>query len=121
MYNDPLCKPWTSRTWAPVGFASRDEFVAQDREVEKKGAGVEEARLETAANGNRYANGNGFTNEKGYANGNGHANGKGHLNGDGAMNAPRAMNGNGVDNGALNGTRNGLGNGVANGDGTAKV
>ena len=23
MYNDPACKPWTSRKWAPPGYTSR--------------------------------------------------------------------------------------------------
>lgn len=36
MYNDPNCKPWTSRTWAPVGFSSRDEFLLQDKAVKTK-------------------------------------------------------------------------------------
>lgn len=31
MYNDPACKPWTSRTWAPHGYASR-----KDVEIENK-------------------------------------------------------------------------------------
>lgn len=31
MYNDPSCKPWTSRTWAPDGFASRHDVAEHNR------------------------------------------------------------------------------------------
>jgi len=31
MYNDPSCKPWTSRSWAPAGYTSRYDLVAQDK------------------------------------------------------------------------------------------
>lgn len=27
MYNDPNCKPWHSRAWAPPGFETRDDLV----------------------------------------------------------------------------------------------
>ncbi|KAI0781709.1 general substrate transporter [Irpex lacteus] len=49
MYNDPNCKPWTSRTWAPEGFASRDDIVAQDKaNLARKSpiVGLEEGRTE---------------------------------------------------------------------------
>ena len=61
MYNDPLCKPWTSRAWAPEGFASRDDLIAQDRaaEMRKSPEGVEEARDEKAGNGEALVNGTG--------------------------------------------------------------
>ena len=48
MYCDPNCKPWTSRTWAPEGFADRDDIVEAGRAAEnrKSPEGVEEARTE---------------------------------------------------------------------------
>ena len=36
MYNDPKCKPWTSGSWAPVGYSSRREFMVQMKAVETK-------------------------------------------------------------------------------------
>ncbi|KAJ7734214.1 general substrate transporter [Mycena olivaceomarginata] len=30
MYNDPACKPWTSRQWAPLGYSSRREPDGSD-------------------------------------------------------------------------------------------
>ena len=50
MYCDPNCKPWTSRNWAPEGFASRRELIEQGRAAEahkplEAGAG-EESRHE---------------------------------------------------------------------------
>ncbi|KAI0050085.1 general substrate transporter [Auriscalpium vulgare] len=36
MYNDPACKPWTSSTWAPEGYANRDELRQKIREEEAK-------------------------------------------------------------------------------------
>ncbi|KAH9884210.1 general substrate transporter [Cubamyces lactineus] len=52
MYCDPTCKPWTSRTWAPAGFSSRQDLVEQARAAEmhkplEAGAG-EETRYEKA-------------------------------------------------------------------------
>ena len=29
MYNDPDCKPWTSRSWAPTGYSSRYDLIQQ--------------------------------------------------------------------------------------------
>ena len=29
MYNDPNCKPWTSRAWVPPGMTSRDDIKAE--------------------------------------------------------------------------------------------
>ena len=48
MYCDPDCKPWTSRSWAPEGFASRADLVVQGRAAElgKAPLGIEESRLE---------------------------------------------------------------------------
>lgn len=34
MYIDPECKPWTSRRWAPPGFASRQDLIEQTRAAE---------------------------------------------------------------------------------------
>ncbi|KAF8962856.1 general substrate transporter [Flammula alnicola] len=34
MYNDPKCKPWTSRTWAPVGYTSRFDLAEQDKSAQ---------------------------------------------------------------------------------------
>lgn len=36
MYNDPKCKPWTSRHWRPIGYASRHDFVDETRDAEVK-------------------------------------------------------------------------------------
>ena len=41
MYNDPACKPWTSRRWAPLGYSSRGEVA---REIQKQ----DERKLEEA-------------------------------------------------------------------------
>ena len=72
MYCDPNCKSWSSRDWAPEGFASRREFVQSKRTSEKHtvgegGVGVdggkargvaklEDVRLEHAQ-GNATSNG----------------------------------------------------------------
>ncbi|KAG6812815.1 hypothetical protein H0H92_000273 [Tricholoma furcatifolium] len=34
MYNDPNCKPWTSRQWAPPGYNSRYDLVEKSRAAE---------------------------------------------------------------------------------------
>jgi len=31
MYNDPNCKPWTSRSWAPPGYSDRRDLVEEKR------------------------------------------------------------------------------------------
>ena len=36
MYNDPNCKPWTSRAWAPVGYSSRYDLVQQTKAAEAR-------------------------------------------------------------------------------------
>ncbi|EEB86851.1 hypothetical protein MPER_16042, partial [Moniliophthora perniciosa FA553] len=48
MYNDPSCKPWTSRSWAPPGYANRRELVKQTKaaEAHKPLAGGTEERVE---------------------------------------------------------------------------
>ena len=61
MYCDPNCKPWTSRHWAPEGFASRRDFVEQGRAAEahkplEAGAG-EESRFEHAEKGRQSQTG----------------------------------------------------------------
>ncbi|KAK7047612.1 hypothetical protein VNI00_006380 [Paramarasmius palmivorus] len=52
MYNDPTCKPWTSRSWAPAGYANRKELIVQKKAVDehKSLAGKEEQRVENAGN-----------------------------------------------------------------------
>ncbi|KAF8658186.1 hypothetical protein AX16_002108 [Volvariella volvacea WC 439] len=32
MYNDPNCKPWTSRHWVPSGYATRTDFINHKKE-----------------------------------------------------------------------------------------
>ena len=48
MYCDPSCKPWTSATWAPEGFTSREDIVEAGKAAEnrKSPEGIEESRLE---------------------------------------------------------------------------
>jgi hypothetical protein len=51
MYNDPHCKPWTSRKWAPPGYSSRRDVAEQTRAAEAhkpyaNPAGIEEGRTE---------------------------------------------------------------------------
>ncbi|KZP22723.1 general substrate transporter [Athelia psychrophila] len=53
MYTDPSCKPWTSGSWAPPGFASRRDLVEQVRAAEAGkpamamgGDGGEEERID---------------------------------------------------------------------------
>ncbi|KAF4565658.1 hexose transporter hxt1 [Pleurotus pulmonarius] len=36
MYTDRRCKPWTSRSWAPEGYASREEYACSRGDCEKK-------------------------------------------------------------------------------------
>ena len=35
MYNDPQCKPWTSRSWAPPGYTDRRDLVEKTRAAEE--------------------------------------------------------------------------------------
>jgi hypothetical protein len=58
MYNDPNCKAWTSRTWAPEGYASRYDLVQRTKDVEesKSFAHVDENRVEQAGNGVDHKN-----------------------------------------------------------------
>ncbi|KAG6852953.1 hypothetical protein C0991_007933 [Blastosporella zonata] len=44
MYNDPNCKPWTSRQWAPPGYSSRYDLVQQT-----KASASDELREKSAA------------------------------------------------------------------------
>ncbi|KAF5320157.1 hypothetical protein D9611_010352 [Ephemerocybe angulata] len=50
MYNDPKCKPWTSRRWAPAGYSSRYDLVEQTKaaQARKPFADTEEKRIEHA-------------------------------------------------------------------------
>ncbi|TFK22534.1 monosaccharide transporter [Coprinopsis marcescibilis] len=36
MYNDPKCKPWTSRHWAPAGYSSRYDLVEQTKAAQAR-------------------------------------------------------------------------------------
>ncbi|KDQ58074.1 hypothetical protein JAAARDRAFT_193541 [Jaapia argillacea MUCL 33604] len=60
MYTDPACKPWTSSTWAPVGFSSRSDLIEQTRAGESHKpsiGGVEEARVEKVGDGENTSGG----------------------------------------------------------------
>ncbi|VDB83133.1 unnamed protein product [Peniophora sp. CBMAI 1063] len=50
MYNDPACKPWTSRAWAPPGYANRHDLIEQTRAAEqhKPLAGAQAEHIEKA-------------------------------------------------------------------------
>ncbi|KAG6848857.1 hypothetical protein H0H93_013395 [Arthromyces matolae] len=53
MYNDPACKPWTSRKWAPPGYSSRYDLVQQTKAAEANkplasAGGVDENHIEKA-------------------------------------------------------------------------
>lgn len=49
MYNDPKCKPWTSRAWAPPGYTSRTDLIDQSRAAEQhKGLAAEVEHVEKA-------------------------------------------------------------------------
>lgn len=53
MYNDPACKPWNSRQWAPPGYENRTDLVEQGRAAHagKPLADMEKKHLENAAEG----------------------------------------------------------------------
>ncbi|KAF8876788.1 general substrate transporter [Gymnopilus junonius] len=36
MYNDPNCKPWTSTSWAPAGYASRFDLTEQTKAAQAR-------------------------------------------------------------------------------------
>ncbi|KAH9946744.1 general substrate transporter [Amylocystis lapponica] len=46
MYSDPSCKPWTSSTWAPAGFESRQDLIEQSRAAEAHKPLATEERME---------------------------------------------------------------------------
>ncbi|KAF9026628.1 general substrate transporter [Hymenopellis radicata] len=46
MYNDPSCKPWTSRKWAPPGYKDRDDLIEQTRAAESGKPMAHESRTE---------------------------------------------------------------------------
>lgn len=62
MYTDPSCKPWTSRQWAPPGFASRKDLIEQIRASEKgkplASGAIEEDRIENSKTDEANANAN---------------------------------------------------------------
>lgn len=49
MYNDPNAKPWTSRRWAPEGYASRQEAVQVEKEKALAHAAGEDLDADNAA------------------------------------------------------------------------
>jgi len=53
MYNDPKCKPWTSRRWAPAGYTSRYDLVEQTEAAQARkpfaNQTLEEKQIENAA------------------------------------------------------------------------
>ncbi|KAL0948001.1 hypothetical protein HGRIS_010623 [Hohenbuehelia grisea] len=50
MYTDPNCKPWTSRHWAPAGFATRQEYAKfKDAQDNEPSATVSHAESESTA------------------------------------------------------------------------
>ena len=55
MYNDPTCKPWTSRTWAPAGYSSRYDLVEQTKAAQARkplaSGALEEKHIEHAEGG----------------------------------------------------------------------
>ncbi|KAI0321540.1 general substrate transporter [Amylostereum chailletii] len=50
MYNDPTCKPWTSRSWAPEGYKGRHDLIEQSKaaEAQKPLEGAEMEHVEKA-------------------------------------------------------------------------
>jgi len=48
MYNDPSCKPWTSRKWCPPGYASRNDVNQQAEAMERRKPYAQEKRVENA-------------------------------------------------------------------------
>jgi len=51
MYNDPNCKPWTSRKWCPPGYTSRHDVNQQAEAMERRKPYAQEKRLEDAGFG----------------------------------------------------------------------
>ncbi len=49
MYNDPSCKPWTSRKWAPPGYKDRNDLIEQTRAAESGKPLAQESRMEHAS------------------------------------------------------------------------
>jgi sugar porter (SP) family MFS transporter len=64
MYNDPNCKPWTSRSWAPPGFTDRRDLVEKTRAAEGESTGVEKPTRRSSATGSATYNEPARTNEK---------------------------------------------------------
>ncbi|KAF8905375.1 general substrate transporter [Mucidula mucida] len=46
MYNDPNCLPWTSGSWAPPGYSSRYDLVAQSKASDAKEPVATQERVE---------------------------------------------------------------------------
>ncbi|KAF8814578.1 hypothetical protein BYT27DRAFT_7129908 [Phlegmacium glaucopus] len=69
MYNDPNCKPWTSRSWAPTGYSSRYDLVEQTKAAEARkpfaSGAIDEEQIENLGGKSGGVNGAGtFGNEK---------------------------------------------------------
>jgi SP family sugar:H+ symporter-like MFS transporter len=48
MYNDPDCKPWTSRSWAPDGYTSRLERTREGQARKLESGALDEKQIEHA-------------------------------------------------------------------------
>ncbi|KAJ3509979.1 hypothetical protein NLJ89_g4928 [Agrocybe chaxingu] len=61
MYNDPKCKPWTSRSWAPAGYSSRYDLVEQTKAAQARkpfvSGAFDENHIENAESGHTKTNG----------------------------------------------------------------
>ncbi|KIY62582.1 general substrate transporter [Cylindrobasidium torrendii FP15055 ss-10] len=53
MYNDPNCKPWTSRNWAPPGYKDRKDLIEQIRAAEQSKPLAEIKHFENASDVSR--------------------------------------------------------------------
>ena len=55
MYNDPNCKPWNSRSWAPPGYSNRRDLVEEKRAAEAV-APIEKPTRHSSATGSAKYN-----------------------------------------------------------------
>jgi hypothetical protein len=57
MYNDPSCKPWTSRSWAPPGYTDRRDLIEKTRAAQTDGEiPIEKAPCRSSATGSATFN-----------------------------------------------------------------
>ena len=58
MYNDPNCKPWTSRSWAPPGYTDRRDLIEKTRAAQADGGETptEKAARRSSATGSATFN-----------------------------------------------------------------